>query len=57
MSGYFFIGFIDFMPAGKKLTGFTSLFSPHDFDKNDHVILSYLKDSGNRNKLVRSNKI
>ena len=28
MCGYFCIGFIDFMLAGKKLTDFTSLFSP-----------------------------
>ena len=33
MCGYFCIGFIDFMLAGKKLTDFTSLFSPHDFKK------------------------
>ena len=32
MCGYFCIGFIDFMLAGKKLTDFTSLFSPCDFD-------------------------
>ena len=31
MCGYFFIGFIDFMLAGKKLTDYTNLFSPHDF--------------------------
>ena len=48
MCGYFYIGFIDFMLAGKKLTDFTSLFSPHDFDKNDHMILSYFKDNGNQ---------
>ena len=42
--GYFCIGFIDFMVAGKKLTDFTSLFSPHDFEKNDNIILSYFKD-------------
>ena len=29
--GYFCIGFIDFMLAGKKLTDFTSMFSPYDF--------------------------
>ena len=29
--GYFCIGFIDFMLAGKKLTDYTNLFSPHDF--------------------------
>ena len=31
MCGYFCIGFIDFMFPGKKLTDFTSLFSPYDF--------------------------
>ena len=45
--GYFCIGFIDFMLAGKKLTDFTDLFSPHDFDKNDNTILSYFKDGWN----------
>ena len=44
MCGYFCVGFIDFMLAGKKLTDFTSMFSPHDFDKNDGIILSYFKD-------------
>ena len=44
MCGYFCIGFIDFMLAGKKLTDYTSLFSPHDFKKNDDIILSYLKN-------------
>ena len=33
MCGYFCIGFIDFMIAGKKLTDFMSMFSPQDFDK------------------------
>ena len=33
MCGYFCIGFIDFMLAGKTLTDFTSLFSPYDFEK------------------------
>ena len=44
MFGYFCIGFIDFMLAGKKLTDFTSLFSPYDLKKNDNIILSYFKD-------------
>ena len=44
MCGYFCTGFIDFMLPGKKLTDFTTLFSPYDFDKNDKTILSYLKD-------------
>ena len=33
MYGYFCIGFIDFMLAGKKLTDYTNLFSPHDLKK------------------------
>ena len=33
MCGYFCIGFIDFMLAGKKLTGYTNLFFSHDFKK------------------------
>ena len=41
MFGYFCIGFIDFMFAGKTLIDFTSLFSPYDFERNDNIILSY----------------
>ena len=48
MCGYFCIGFIDFMLAGKKLTDFTTLFSPYDFDKNDSIILHYFKDGSNQ---------
>ena len=44
MCGYFCIGFIDFMLAGKKLTDYTDLFSPYDFNKNDSIILSCFKD-------------
>ena len=44
MCGYFCIGFTDFMLAGKKLTDYTNLFSPHDFKKNDNIILSYFKN-------------
>ena len=39
MCGYFCIGFIDFMLACKKLTDFTNLLSPYDFDKNNNIIL------------------
>ena len=39
MSGYFCIGFIDFMLARK--TYFTNLFSPNNFKKNDNIILNY----------------
>ena len=40
MCGYFCIGFIDFMFAGKTLTEFTYLFSPKNFKKNDDIILN-----------------
>ena len=33
MCGYFCIGFIDFMLAGKKLTDYTNLFSPYDLKR------------------------
>ena len=45
MYGYFCIGFIDFMLAGKTLIDYTNLFSPYDFNKNDSIILSYFKDA------------
>ena len=45
MCGHFCIGFTDFMLAGKKLTDYTNLFSPYDFDKNAQIILSYFKDA------------
>ena len=44
MCGYFSTGFIDFMLASKKLTDYTSLFSPYDFKKSNNIILSYFKD-------------
>ena len=47
MYGYFCVGFIDFMLVGKKLTDFTSFFSPYDFKKNDEIIQSYFKDGWN----------
>ena len=43
MCGYFCIGFIDFMLAGKKVTDYTDLFSPLDLKKNDNIILNYSK--------------
>ena len=44
MRGCFCRGFIDFMLAGKKLTDYTNVFSPYDFNKNDNIILSYFKN-------------
>ena len=40
MSGYFCIGFIDFMFAGKTLSEYTNLFSPNNLKKNDDIILN-----------------
>ena len=45
MCGYFCIGFIDFMLAGKTLTEYTNLFSPNNFKKNDDIILNYFISS------------
>ena len=52
ISGYFCIGFIDFMLAGKTLIDYTNLFSPYDFNKNDQIILSYFKDPWNLQLLL-----
>ena len=39
--GYFRIGFIDFMFAGRSSIDFTTLFSPYDFKKNDKIFFDY----------------
>ena len=45
MRWYFFIEFYGFLLAGKKLNDFTNLLFPHEFKKNDNIILSYFKDA------------
>ena len=40
MCGYFCIGFIDFMLAGKTVTKFTNLFSKNNFKKDDDIVLN-----------------
>ena len=42
MCGYFCIGFIDFMLAGKTLIDYTNLLSPCDFEKI--IIFRYFKN-------------
>ena len=37
MCGYFFLGFIDFMLAGKTLADLRNLFHQIDFLKNDNI--------------------
>ena len=43
MCGYFCIGFIDFMLAGKTLTEYANRFSPNNFKKNDNIISIYFR--------------
>ena len=42
--GYFCIGFINFMLAGKKLIDYTNLFSLNNSKRNNNIILSYFKN-------------
>ena len=44
MCGYFCIEFINFMLKGKTLLGYTKLFSPNDFKKNDRIIKRIFKN-------------
>ena len=44
MCGYFCIEFINYMFDGKSLIDFTSLFSTHDFKKNDEIIKRIFKN-------------
>ena len=44
MCGYFCIEFINYMFDGKSLIDFASLFSPHDFKKNDQIIKTIFKN-------------
>ena len=44
MRGYFCIEFFNYMSDGKSLIDFTSLFSPHDFKKNDEIIKRIFKN-------------
>ena len=43
--GYFCIGFINFVLAGKTLTEYTNLFSPNHFKKNDDITLNYFRSN------------
>ena len=41
MCGYFCIGFVDFMLAGKTLTEYKNLLPPNNVKKNGDIILNY----------------
>ena len=45
MCGYFYIGFTDFMVAGKTLTEYKNLFSSNSFKKNDDIISNYFMNN------------
>ena len=42
-SGYFCIGFIDFISKSKSLLEYTNLFSLSEYKKNDKIILKYFQ--------------
>ena len=44
MCSYFRIEFINYMFDGKSLIDFTSLFSLHDFKKNDQILKRIFKN-------------
>ena len=43
ISGYFCLGFIDFMLKGKSLLEYTNLCSPSKYQKNEKIILKYFQ--------------
>ena len=43
MSGYFCIGFIDFLLKGKGLLDYTSSFSPNKYEENCKIMLKYFQ--------------
>ena len=45
MCRYFCIEFINFMFKRKILTGFTNIFPPIDFEKNNDIILKCFKNN------------
>ena len=43
MCGYFCREFIDFMLKGRSLLGYTKIFSPNKYEKNNKTILKYFQ--------------
>ena len=49
--GFYCIGFIEYMLAGKTLSNYTNLISPNDYKKNDKILYKCFKDKyGRRSK-------
>ena len=49
MCGFCCIDFMEYMILGKSLLGYTDLFFPNDYKKNDKIMYKYFK-----NKYVKS---
>ena len=43
MSGYFCVGFNDFLLNGRSLLEYTNLFSRNDYEKSDKIIPKYFQ--------------
>ena len=43
MCGFYCIAFIEYMITGKTLLGYTILFFPNDYQKNDKIIYKYFQ--------------
>ena len=48
------MGFIDFLPEGKRLLEYTNLFSPSEYKKNEKMILKYFQLNLNNLKCWKS---
>ena len=49
--GFYCIAFIEYILTRKSLLGYTNLFSPNDYKKNDNIIYKYFKNKyGRRSK-------
>ena len=48
MCGFYFSTYIEYMLPGKTLLGYTNLFSPNDYLKNDKIMYKYFKDKCGR---------
>ena len=44
MGGFYCIGFIGYMLAGKTLLDYTNFLSPNDYKKNNKIIYNCFKD-------------
>ena len=44
MCGFYCIGFIEYMIAGKALLNYTSFLSPDNYKENEKTVYKYFKD-------------